>query len=71
MNENEQYAVNLPFQRIPENASDSGFGPAPRPDTNHILNLVETGYASVRWASRELGWTDEDVQLAVWGEVRQ
>jgi hypothetical protein len=32
---------------------------------------VREGNASVRYAARKLGWTPEQVQMAVWGELRQ
>ena len=36
-----------------------------------VLAEVEAGMRSVRSASRALMWTDEEVQMAVWGEIRQ
>ena len=40
-------------------------------DRIEILDEVRRGMRSVRNASLALNWTDEDVQMAVWGEVRQ
>jgi hypothetical protein len=35
-----------------------------------ILAMVIDGHMSVRRAARELDWTMDDVQIAIWGEVR-
>lgn len=36
-----------------------------------ILLRTKEGNMSVSRAARDLGWINEDVQLAIWGEVRQ
>jgi len=36
-----------------------------------ILVDVDYGLLSVRRAALDLGWTPDEVQIVVWGEVRQ
>lgn len=36
-----------------------------------LLDEVFEGMRSVRRAAVDLGWTTDDVQLVIWGEIRQ
>ncbi len=40
-------------------------------EVNKVLYKAVWGFGSVRWAALALGWTTDDVQLAIWGEIRQ
>lgn len=40
-------------------------------EVRKVLHRALKGEVSVSRAARDLGWINEDVQLAIWGEVRQ
>lgn len=40
-------------------------------DKTDLINRVRDGYCSVRYASKLLGCTDEDIQILAFGEIRQ
>lgn len=61
--------MSAPSRRLGEQAMDAISNAAH--DRIEILDEVRRGLRSVRNASLALNWTDEEVQMAVWGEVRQ